>query len=280
MSDNPLMKYSARPGTYVTLPSKGKYYQNEIELTADGELEIRPMTASDEIRLKNPDGLMNSNSLYQVIEHIAPAIKNAKNMPTPDLDVIVIGMRIATYGEMMDVISKCQECNHEDTYQINLTQILAGAKSITAPDVIKIGDLEVTLRPQTSESKTMMNNYKVEVSRAARQLEHSTASGEDEINSEFVKILQKGSSLIFEIAAKHIVSVSTPDDETITDHATIYEWLDDMAAPDYQVIRDAVNLLSEEVINRNFKFACTECENVNDVEVSFDPANFFGTSSL
>jgi hypothetical protein len=277
---NPLKKYSQRPGTYVALPSSGRYYIDLPALTADGELEVRPMTASDEIRLKSPDGLMNSNSLYQVIEHVAPGIVNGKNIPTPDLDVIVIAMRIATYGKMMDVGARCAKCGHDEQYQIDLSSIIAGARKITAPDSVKVGDLTVNLRPHTSESNTMLSTYQIEVSRAARHFELASISDKPEHSKNLRDAIIRGGDLLFEILAKTIVNVETPDEDVITDETFIREWLKDLAAPDYQIIRDAVNELSQECVNRKMKFQCAKCEHKNEVEVSFDPANFFGSSSL
>ena len=280
MTDNPLKRYSQRPGTYVALPSGGKYYTVPPTLTADGELEVRPMTASDEIRLKSPDGLMNSNSLYQVIEHVAPGIVNGKDIPTPDLDLIVIAMRIATYGKMMDVGARCAKCGHDDHYQIDLSSIIANAKKIEAPESVEIGNLKVNLRPHSAESNTMLSTYQIEVSRAVRQFELAAATDKPEHSRNLHETITRGSDLLFDIITKTIVSVETPDEDVISDPAFIQEWLTDLAAPDYQTIRDAVNALSQECVNRKMKFGCIKCEHKNETEVSFDPANFFGSSSL
>lgn len=280
MTDNPLKRYSQRPGTYVALPSGGKYYTVPPKLTADGELEVRPMTASDEIKLKSPDGLMNSNSLYQVIEHVAPGITDGKTIPTPDLDIIVIAMRIATYGKMMDVGARCANCGHDEHYQIDLSRIIASAKKIEAPDSVKVGDLTVNLRPHTSESNTLLSTYQIEVGRAVRHFELASATDKPEHSRNLHETITRGSELLFDILTKTIVSVETPEDETITDEKFIRDWLEDLASPDYQIIRDAVNELSQERVNRKMKFQCAKCEHHNEVEVSFDPANFFGSSSL
>jgi len=280
LAENPLKQYSKRPGTFVSLPSDGKFYTVPPEMSADGEIEIRPMTASDEIKLKNPDGLMNSESLFQVIEHIAPGIANAKDIPTPDLDIIVIGMRLATYGQFMDVNVTCKNCSHTENYQINLSNVLASAGKITAPDKVNVGGLVVSIRPHTTESNTMYSNYQVELLRAARMVETNVMENKEPLNKQLAEIMAKGSQILYEIAMNHVTSVMMPDGNSITDKSLIKEWLADLAAPDYQLVRDAVNALSKEQIDRNVSFHCTQCETENKVEVSFDPANFFGASSL
>jgi hypothetical protein len=56
---NPLSDYFRQPGTYITLPSNGRFYKDKLTLSDSGELAIYPMTAKDELRLKNPDALFN-----------------------------------------------------------------------------------------------------------------------------------------------------------------------------------------------------------------------------
>jgi len=280
MTDNPLKKYSERPGTYVTLPSGGRFYKTRPRLSADGELEIRPMTAGDELKIKNPDGLMNSDGIFQVLEHIAPGIERASEIPTPDFDIIIVGMRIATYGDTMDVGAKCPKCGHDEEYQINLTNVLANATQITAPDEITIGDLKVKLRPHTAESSTILSQFQVQIARAARQFELAAVTEKEEHQKQLAEMMKRGSELIFEVASNHIVSVETPEGEIVDDPKFINEWLVELTAPEYQKIRDAVQELSTECVDRNMKIVCPQCSHDFSVEVTFDPANFFGTSSL
>jgi hypothetical protein len=280
MTENPLKKYSQRPGTYITLPSGGRFYEQLPKLTADSELEIRPMTASDEIKLKNPDGLMNSDSLFQVIEHVAPGIVDAKDIPTPDLDLIVIGMRIATYGELMNVGVRCTNCSHDEQFQINLTKVVAGATTIIAPEQVEVEGLQINIRPHTSESSTMISNYQVELVRAARAVAAASEANKEPLNAQVAAIIKRGSELLFDIASKHIVSIVTPEEETVTDRAFVREWLVDLPAPEYQKIRDAVNELSMERVSRDMEYVCSECDTPGRMEVAFDPANFFENSSL
>lgn len=284
MSDNPLKKYSVRPGTFVNLPSKGKFYPDQPELSADGELEVKPMSALDEIRLKNPDGLLNNESLYQVIEHVVPGIKKPKDIPTPDLDVIILSMRIATYGDTMPINATCSKCKTADDYVINLPHILANAKEIDLSNkTIEIDGLTIELRPHTTETSGELGNYQMEVLRAAKQLELNVVSDQHEtLNAQFRELVKKGSTLLFDIASKHIVSITTPDDIVVTDADFITEWLTELRAPEYQILSNAVTKLSVECIDRMFKYTCQneKCKHINTVEVSFDPSNFFGSSSL
>ena len=100
---NPLRKYFRQPKVYITLPSKGKFYADgAIELPESGEFPVFAMTAKDELTMKTPDALLNGQATVDVIKSCIPAIKNPWSMPSIDLDAVLIAIRIATYGEMME----------------------------------------------------------------------------------------------------------------------------------------------------------------------------------
>ena len=61
---NALTKYQRTPKLYIKLPSGGKYYEKgSIDLSMEGTLPIRAMTARDELLLKSPDALLNGESI-------------------------------------------------------------------------------------------------------------------------------------------------------------------------------------------------------------------------
>ena len=80
------------------------------------------MTAKDELALKVPDALMNGQAVVDVIQHCVPNIKNAWNCPSIDVDMILIAIRLATYGEMMSTPVKIKDLELE--YQVDLRTIM------------------------------------------------------------------------------------------------------------------------------------------------------------
>jgi hypothetical protein len=104
VNQNPLAGFMRQPKIYIKLPSGGEFWPaGSLDKTENGEYAVYSMTAKDELMLKVPDALMNGQAVTSVIEHCVPAIKNAWHVPNIDLDVILIAIRIATYGEMMTV---------------------------------------------------------------------------------------------------------------------------------------------------------------------------------
>ena len=77
MSNNPLSQYFRQPSIYVKLPSGGQHYADgAIDMPANGELPVYPMTAIDEITYRTPDALFNGNAVTNVIKSCVPAIRD------------------------------------------------------------------------------------------------------------------------------------------------------------------------------------------------------------
>ena len=71
-----LEKYYRQPQLHISLPSKGKWWPpGSIEFSANNELPVMPMTAKDEIAMKQPDALMNGQATVDVVQSCIPGIK-------------------------------------------------------------------------------------------------------------------------------------------------------------------------------------------------------------
>ena len=74
ISANPLSKHFRQPVLHLSLPSRGRFYPDDgLDMSATGTVPIYPMTVRDELALKTPDGLMNGQSVYEVIKSCCPA---------------------------------------------------------------------------------------------------------------------------------------------------------------------------------------------------------------
>ena len=101
---NPLGKYYRQPQIYITLPTKGKYYPADVYTPSEtGEIPVFPMTAMDELAFKTPDSLISGQSTVDVIKSCVPNLKNPWKMTNYDTDSILLAIRVATYGEMMNM---------------------------------------------------------------------------------------------------------------------------------------------------------------------------------
>jgi len=121
---NPLSMFMRQPKIFIRLPSNGEFWPaGSLEISETGEYPVYSMTAKDELMLKIPDALMNGQAVVEVIQHCMPNIKNAWHTPTLDIDMILIAIRLATYGEMMTTSVKFNDTLESD-YQIDLRNVM------------------------------------------------------------------------------------------------------------------------------------------------------------
>ena len=148
---NPLSMYMRQPKIYIRLPSNGVFWpEDSLDISETGEYPVYSMTAKDELMLKVPDALMNGQAVVDVIQHCMPNIKNAWNTPNLDLDMILIAIRLATYGEMMTTPIKFGN-DLELEYQVDLRLIMDSLMNqITWIDTVPVSEeLTVFVKPLT-----------------------------------------------------------------------------------------------------------------------------------
>ena len=144
-----------QPKIYIKLPSGGEFWpKGSIDMPENGELPVFSMTAKDELMIKIPDALVNGQAIVDVIQNCIPSIKNAWSTPNIDLDVILIAIRIATYGEKMKVPLDTGDLDVE--YDVDLRNIMAElTNQITWDATVPVNtDLTVYIKPSTYKQMT------------------------------------------------------------------------------------------------------------------------------
>mgnify|MGYP001039457023 FL=1 len=152
---NPLGKYFRQAKIYINLPSNGEFYDpGAIEKTETGEYPVFAMTAKDELSMKTPDALLNGQATVDVIQSCMPNIKNAWGMPSLDLDAVLTAIRIASYGETMDLTITIPNTQIEDTYSVDLRRVLDNFVSIEYENKVFVNDMTIFLKPLNYKSFT------------------------------------------------------------------------------------------------------------------------------
>ncbi len=273
-TQNPLLGYFRKPEVFITLPSKGKYYkEGTIDLPPNGEIGIFPMTARDELLMKTPDALLNGSSTVEVIRSCVPAILDPWSVPSLDMDAILVGIRIATYGPELDLTSTCPECEHVNDYAIQLGPLLDETNKWYFTEELQIDDLTLTFSPLT---------YKEMNTEALRQFEESKIMRivndeklDDEQKTElFQKAFVKLTVHTVELIAKTIKVVSSPQGTT-DDPDHIMEFINN--APRTVFSKIQTHLEEQKKTNgfEDFKATCTECSKEYTTPILFDNSNFF-----
>jgi len=147
-NSNPLSGFMRQPKIYIKLPSGGQYWaKGSLEVSETEEYPVYSMTAKDEMMLKIPDALISGQALVDVIQHCMPNVKNAWAVPNLDLDVILIAIRIATYGEKMTVPLNIPDV--ELNYEVDLRYVMASLiEQITWQESVQVTpELVIYVKP-------------------------------------------------------------------------------------------------------------------------------------
>ena len=279
---NPLEKYYRQPAIYIKLPSRGKYYTKEVYTpTETGEIPVLPMTAKDELAFKTPDAMMSGQATVDVIQSCVPNFKNAWKMVNFDTDAVLLAIRIATYGETMDVNYKVPVTNEDMTHTVNLPALLEdlGKTNIVDEATTKTG-FKVKLAPLDYQSLSQIQTAQFEQQKIYATVSNSALSEKDK-SIQFVKSFKVLNNINFSMLVDSITEITTPEGTTVVDKAQIKEFCDNCDAKVINEIQDELAKIRSQAQIKPIRLQSTE-EQIKkgaptsyEVPVTFDSSNFF-----
>tara|TARA_R110001592_G_scaffold361894_1_gene673993 strand:- start:793 stop:1647 length:855 start_codon:yes stop_codon:yes gene_type:complete len=277
---NPLQKYFRQPKIYLSLPSNGKYYPaGSLEISENGEYPVFPMTARDEIMIKTPDALLNGQATASVITSCIPAIKDPFNMPSMDLDACLIAIRIATYGEMMEVSIKVPVTGEDKDFDLDLRIMLDQFSNVDYNSAIQLDGMIVNLRPLTYGEFTETSRKTFDEQRIFKVINDTDMAEGDKLAT-FTESFKKLTDLTILTLEKSIASIEVGDD-VVTDQAHIKEFI---ANTDKGLFESVTNHIEEQRTKFQVKPLVVDAtpEEIEagvpetyEVPVTFDQSSFF-----
>lgn len=257
---NPLLARLRLPGETFQLPSQGLFYNNgELDPSVNnGELEIYPMTALDEIIFSSPDKLLSGKAITEVFGRCIPQILKPMDLLTKDIDYLMVCLRLVTFGPKMEVTYEhdCEDAKNH-TYTIDLQHIIKSTKKMDPTSIQK--DYTITLpNGQIVKLKPMIfrNVLKLYDNMLTKKNEELTESETEQL------ILNT------------IISIIDTVDE-ISDEELIYEWAKMLSLGWKKQIEQAVSNISEWGVNFNTANVCKDCGKEINLIIQANPVNFF-----
>ena len=276
---NPLAKHFRQPAIFLKLPSKGAYWpKDSLELGVTGELPVYPMTTKDEITLRTPDALINGSGVVSVIQSCIPAILDPWAMPSVDIDACLISIRIASYGNDMNVSTPCPKCKHIDDHTIELTSTLDHIEMPNFDNVIVYKDLKIKLKPQTYFAVNRANSIRFKEQRILDLLATTDISAEDR-EANIKQITNEMVELNFESLAGSTEYILMSDGTRVTEQEFINEFYANTGSALIRVIQTSLVEIADSAGIKPYNNECTECGHHYKSSLEFDYANFFGIGS-
>ena len=278
MDINPLKQYFRQAAIYIRLPSQGRFWpKGSIDMPANGELAVLPMTTMDEITYRTPDALFNGAAVTAVIQSCIPAIKDAWQIPAMDIDTILVGIRIATYGHELDISTKCPACENEADYNADLRTIM---ENIASPDYgrpLQINDLEIWFKPMNYSQINESNLAQFEDQKMLQAVANPDMPDQQRAET-LGTILQKITAVTTHALSQNIAMVKTPQAQ-VTDLAHIEEWLKNCDRGMFNRVKDHVITAKKASEIKPLHLRCTNCEHEYDQQFTLDMTTFFADAS-
>jgi hypothetical protein len=281
---NPLAQFYRKPGAYVTLPSGGRFYKNTPKLTESGELAVYPMTAKDELILKNPDALFNGEAVRQVLASVVPDIANINEMPSADVDMVLVAMRMASYGDdlNLEVMHGCEASKgRPQSVTVSLGSVIGTMRPIetTIGEVKLASGLTVFLRPYNLADQSRLLKAQFTSMRQLQSMENN-----DELTVEQkTEAANKEYALMVDLAQQLlggcVQRVVLPDGQEVAERAHIVDWLKNLDRASIDRLDQELKRFQDFGIIREVTTKCDFCGETYKTDMLFDPTSFFTVGS-
>ena len=281
MNDNPLAKHFRQPKLYIQFPSKGNFYPDgSLEETETGDYPIFAMTAKDELTMKTPDALLNGQATVSVIQSCVPNIKNAWHLPSIDVDAILIAIRIATYGEKMDLTFNIKEIDEERTFEVDLRSVLDQLTSEPYENIIDTDTVRFEVSPLSYKYFTQIAMKSFEEQRLFAAVNDDSLTDEEKL-SKFNESFSRITDLNIFNVTKSVIAVQFPGEDTVTHAGHIVEFFNNTDKSIYSTVIEHLDRERDKFTVKPFKVTLPQ----EDIErgapeeilipITFDQSNFF-----
>jgi hypothetical protein len=276
-SANPLTEYFRSPEYFLRLPSNGVYNSaDSFELAIDGTLAIYPMTAADELALKNPEGILSGASMESIIKSCAPGIKNPRTLTISDYDAVLLAIRSVSIDNQLDFEVKCPSCEKTSSYGIDINYLLENATILEKkPDPLVIKNLSVDMIPFNFDSFVKLTQISFEEERFRRAIEAMEISDEEKLmkgSESFKRLINLKTSLY----TNSIEKIQILDkDITVDKKEFIEEFLNKTDAGTVDAIEENLKKLNDTGVNKKVNVTCKHCSHEHEVIIDTDITSFF-----
>jgi hypothetical protein len=255
MNPNPLKQYFRPSVLHVTLPSQGKFYaKNALEHSENNQYPVLPLSRQDEVVYISAGG--NASSIVSIIASCVPNIKDVKKMPMIDVDKLLVAVRIASQGSVLQDTAICTNCETENIITVDLNQVLDQFESPDYSQPVAINDLQVYFRPiiYQQANANLTNGLDEQAIAAAIDDTVDPAIRTKQIE----QLLEKIRNMSTAVLAQHILYIQTP--AARVDNSThITEWLNNCEKSVYLQLQQHIVSIKQQTELQPITVTCSAC---------------------
>lgn len=266
---NPLLAKVKLPGRVFQLPSKGVFYKKGVlaDSAKDGEIEVKPMSALAEMKLRSADLLLSGKILKELCQECAPEILQPDQLVGADVDALFTYLRVVTYGGIYRVmaIHTCEKAKMT-THEVDI-------EAITSKPNNKILDHFETVYSVTLSNGQIVKTKPSTYSDSMKQLYMRQEMSRRELAKEPIDDKLREKMALMDIMA--VIESVEDDGEVVDDREMIEEWLRAVSKPLLDELVGAVVRSTKWGYDFGVELTCKECGEKFKHELDLDPIAFF-----
>lgn len=266
---NPLLaRLNKLPGTTIRLPSRGIFY-TDGELSndsVDGEVQLFPMTTTDELMMRSPDMLFQGTAIENVLKRCLPQISKPMQLLVGDIDYILTQLRRVSYGTHIPITYNCQCAKTEE--EVKKRQI-SGSNQYNIPvDHFIQHTTELDIKDFNKKFKIVLGNGQRVVIRPIRYIDFVRLQQMNELSD------TSNMDDIREFIGRNFAAVTVSVDD-ITDSELIIEWYKELPRFETELIRDKIDAIGQWGIDFKYTIKCVSCKKEQEITTQLNPLYFF-----
>lgn len=280
---NPLSKYYRNFKISTHIPSNGKGYPDDyFDFTITNQLQVRGMTIQDDLKLSNPDALLNGQAIMDLIKSCVPGVKgDPRLLYICDISALLLAIQYASKGDDFDIKINCPKCSHENEFTRSIRAVLENMNFLPKTTYVKIDD-HITVFVQPHRYPSIINQGLIQIEEARiMRLANDEKLSEKEKLKQFGEIFNLITEDTIKIVADGIAKIKIIEDEqteTVTNYDFIVEYISQLDKKNIEKIKNKIVELNDTGIETTAELTCQneKCQHVwTQKNLTYDPTNFF-----
>ncbi len=301
MTHNPLLEdiqdHELVQTVTITLPTQGRFYQEEDEILAPGtnpdDLEIRPIGIMAEMYAKDPFMVAAGKGLGRIVAHVCPSVLKPERLCEVDVEAILLAARLVSHGPEYIVNHKCENpekdedgapvCEFMSEVKLDLQKTIMQYAPIEYNDdyIVDLPEFNqrVFLRPIEYRHSLNVVKRSIMVQQQFSLFAETSVTElltNDSITEDYALVVDEGVKIALESYADGIFYVESAGGINVANHGQIIEWLDALPETVGRRIGDKITKMATSLRERSrVTYVCPQCGHENTFALVLDPQLLF-----
>jgi CRISPR/Cas system CMR-associated protein Cmr5 small subunit len=269
-----LDQFKRQPRLFISLPTKDSNLYDESVLQIQDQIPVTGMNTMDELLLKTPDALFSGEATERLIRSCVPSIQDAWQLTTIDVDYLLVVIRIATYGETLQINANCPKCKEESAYDLDLHRYIEVYENKNPVEILRYNGLLLTIAPLTYRKSTDIARRTYINQKTIQNINDNLNLSEDQKDLQKQKMVEDILLMNVETIMSHVRSIT--DGENIeTNFDEILKFVNNADRDLYQQITDTIDKINQKYEIPPMQCRCIECNTDFKTAINFDYSDFF-----